>query len=100
MPGCGEVLPLLPGEPNIPRTAFETHAGLPHRAHLVAASIITLFGTFVLIGLQGWWSLSRTVSPSLLETAKAFSECDNNTADKILDRFGGIQVKYVDGVME
>jgi len=76
--------------------------------YLAAASTITLFGTFfVLIRLQGQWSLGRTVSLSPLETANAFSaplmECvrlnKKITVNGILQDIGQIPVKHVDGVM-
>jgi len=75
--------------------------------YLAAASTITLFGTFfVLIRLQGRWSLGRTVSLSPLETANAISaplmervRYNNITVDGILEDIGQTRVKCVDGVM-
>jgi hypothetical protein len=75
--------------------------------YLAAASITTLFGTFfVLITLQGRWSLGRAVSLSPLETANAFCaplmervRCNNITVDGILEDIGQTRVKYVDGLM-
>jgi len=75
--------------------------------YLAAASTTTLFGTFfVLITLQGRWSLGRAVSLSPLETANAFCaplmervRCNNITVDGILEDIGQTRVKYVDGLM-
>jgi hypothetical protein len=75
--------------------------------YLAAASTTTLFGTFfVLIRLQGRWSLGRAVSLSPLETANAFCaplmervRYNNITVDGILEDIGQTRVKYVDGLM-
>jgi hypothetical protein len=75
--------------------------------YLAAASTTTLFGTFfVLITLQGRWSLGRAVSLSPLETATAFCaplmervRYNNITIDGILEDIGQTRVKYVDGLM-
>jgi hypothetical protein len=63
--------------------------------------------SFILIRLQGWWSLKRTVTLSPLEIAKAFcapvmerAREGNDTADGILESIGKVRVRYVDGVME
>jgi hypothetical protein len=71
----------------------------------VVASIITLFGVFFVLRLQGW-SLRQTVSLSPLETANAFcaplmenTRYNSTTVEEILKDIGQTEVRYVGGVM-
>lgn len=74
--------------------------------YLVAASLITLLGLFLLLFmLQGWWTLGRKISLNPIETAKAFGAqllagvgYNNVRADQILEAIGSTRVKY-DGRM-
>lgn len=78
------------------RTVYKSHY-----LFLALALLVTLLGVaFVAPIFSGWWMLGRKVSPSPIETAKAFSapllrgHDSNSEADALLKEVGNRKVKY------
>ena len=79
------------------------HSNHRYLAAAFATTLLALLIVFFL--LWGWWELGRCVTLSPLEIAKAFDALmmqtiDRNSAiEEILEKMGGVEVKYDNGVM-